>query len=68
MLPAIATMVGLYIIFRMIETVFLSTSRYSRKFQHVFVGILAGIIGVIVFVEMIGVWLAGSNAGNIPRP
>ena len=67
MIPALATMIGIYIIFRMVEVLFLASSRYSGKFQHILVGVLAGVTGLIVFFELISVWLAGNNAGNIPR-
>jgi len=66
MLPALATMIGAYIIFRMIETLFLATTRYSGRTQHVVVGILAGLVGVVVLVQMIEVWIAGTRSSGTP--
>lgn len=61
MIPALTLITGAYVIFRMIETLFLATSRYSGKLQHIAVCVLAGLTGVITLFGMISVLTSGSR-------
>ncbi len=64
MIPALGFMIGSYIIFRMIEVLLFSGSRYSGKFQHITAIILAGVVALLTFVNMIDLAVAGSRASN----
>jgi hypothetical protein len=59
-IPALGTMIGSYIIFRMMEVVLFSGSRYSGKAQHVLASVLAGIVGIVTLFNMLEIWLSGS--------
>jgi hypothetical protein len=67
MVPALATIIGVYVIFRMFETMFFSTARYAGKAQHIIVGIFAGLVVVIVFFTLVDIWNAASRPGAIPK-
>ncbi len=67
MIPALATIIGVYVIFRMFETMFFSTSRYSGKAQHVVVSIFAGIAALVVLFNLINIWIAASQPGATPK-
>ena len=64
MIPALGFMIGSYIIFRMIEVLLFSGSRYSGKVQHVTAIVLAGVVALVTFVNMIDLLVAGSRASN----
>jgi len=61
MIPAIGTMIAAYIVFRMVEILFLTGDRYKNRTAHVVLSIFALIVAVIIFFCWLSLITTGST-------
>jgi len=65
MIPALANIIAAYVLFRMVEVLLLPTSHFAGSFQRVLACIFAGIAGIFIFFNLVGIWLSGSSATKL---
>lgn len=69
MIPALATIISAYIVFRMFEVFAFPGTRYLNTGVRVVMFILAGIVILVVAVNLIDIFSAGVQPGmNLPTP
>jgi|GEM_PF-4634112 len=62
MIPALATIVSAYIVFRMLEVFAFAGTRYSNTAARVIMFVLAVIVILVVGVNLADIWSAGVQA------
>lgn len=69
MIPALATIISAYVIFRMIEVFVLSQTRYQSRTAHVVIAVFAVIVILIVGFNIVDIYFAGvQSTPTIPQP
>jgi hypothetical protein len=68
MIPALATIISAYIVFRMLEVFAFPGTRYLNTGVRVVMCILAAIVILVVAVNLIDIFSAGVQPGLIPPP
>lgn len=68
MIPALATIISAYIIFRMLEVFAFPATHYSNTGVRIVICILAAIVILVVAVNLIDIFFAGAQPGLNSQP